>query len=118
MPNLTPADIARGLHWCDTIETDPVAKDLLASLVVLNARELLELAARGMQGDWESWAKELMEQEKIPYTGNRGFDISVWITGLQNERDDLMELLKSIGETYPQRMMMAPLVAKARELTR
>lgn len=48
---LTPDDIARGLHWCDTIDTDPVAKDLLANLVVLNARELLELAAIGMQGD-------------------------------------------------------------------
>ncbi len=114
MPNLTPADLARGLKWADTIETDPVAKDLLASLVVLNARELLELAARGMRDDLD-----LEEALRLNNKMMRHFDEACDLCErAQSERDELKALLKSIGETYPQRMMMAPLIAKARELTR
>lgn len=44
--NITPEEIARGLLWADTIDTDPEARHRLANLLIEHGPELLRMAQR------------------------------------------------------------------------
>jgi len=48
--------------------------------------------------DWNEWAKEKMEQEKIPFTGNRGYDIGLWMTGLANRAEEAESKLSEVEQ--------------------